>query len=204
MLIAPLMVGNLSFCILINSYSFFFVSAICYFFLLDAIAIPGQGIIADISKFYCSPKSILKIYAHYIVYRLFNGFVFNFLPSLVVLLFADQFLPQEARYLALEYCVVIFSCSWVFYVVASVPMVVLAFRRNAFYQLFSMFAIPFYSIGIIVQLETFWKINVVQNYLVFVWILIAIVFVTMGISFVKLLRNEVLYPERKNGNLGFK
>ena len=203
MIIAPLMAGYLSFCILINSYPFFFVSTICYFFVLDSIGVPGPGIIADISKFYFIPKSIFKVYVNYIFYRLLSGFVFNFVPALLIFLFVNEALPQEERHLAVGYCVLIFSCSWVFYVLASVPMLVMAFRRNAFYQLMSMFAFPFYSIIMIVLLEVYWKAFVMRDYLAFVWVLIGLVFISMGISFIKFLKNEVLYPEKKNSKLGF-
>lgn len=203
MVLAPIMTGFLGYSLLLNSYSFFLSCVLCYFFVVDAIAIPGPGIIADISRFYFISKSMINIYIDYIFYRLLTGFVLNYIPALSVFLFISSVLPDEVNHLPIGLSVLIFSAVWAFYMIASLPMLVLAFRKRAFYQLYGLFGIPFYSIGLIAQLELTWKMPVVQDYLVFVWVLIATVFMVMGISFIKLLKSEVVYPETQYQKLGF-
>lgn len=202
--LAPAMAAYLSLSLSLNSYSFLFITAISYFFVLDAIAIPGSGIITDISKFYAAPISLTKIYLTYIRYRLFNGFILNYLPSLLVfVLISSMLIDDDMEHIRIDISILIFSIAWVVYIIATIPMLILAFRKKAFYQLYSLFAFPFYSIGIIIQLEINWKLVVMRDYLFFVWVVISIVFITIGVSFIQFLKNEILYPERQNGKLGF-
>lgn len=200
---SPLLAGLLIASLITNSYPYFFLASFSFFFTIDAIGIPAPDIITDISRFYFLPKGLGSIFFNYILYRLITGFVISFLPAFFVFAFATRALPEEVTHLPLTTCFLVFLLAWLFFVIASIPMLILAFRKQIFYRFYSFFSFPFYSIPLIVQLEFAFKMNILNNFLHIVLIGIGIMLLIIGISFKLLLKNEILYPEKRPEKLGY-
>lgn len=181
-----------------NSWIFFAIMSISFFFSMDAVLVQSKHRFLDISNFYASPKSFIGLCSKYLGYRLRLSFILCYLPSLLIgaiLLYAEPIKSAIASDTAgLLMYVVSTTLSWLSYIIISTPLLIVAIRSTAGIEVFRAPGYLFYIGFLLIQLV---KIELPIPFTLVLPLYGAILLLILGIGYYLLfglIRQQKIFP----------
>lgn len=194
----PILYGITVLSLACNSWLFFGIISISFFFSMDAVLIQSKNRILDISKFYAIPKSISLVLFEYYSYRIKISFLFSYLPALLIgATFLSGMAPLELMSGVNGYFHYFLSCtlSWILYILMSTPLLPAGFRSKSVIEVFKAPGYLFYLGFLITQMA---KLNVPIPFstILVVYTIMLIGIVCLGYYYVvKLMSQDKIFPE---------
>ena len=196
--IYPVLYGIAVLSLVYNSWLFFIIVSVSFYFSMDAVLVQSKNRFLDISKFYFIAKPLDRLFLDYLFYRLKISFIFSYLPSFVIgiFFFSDiapklHFISEKEAYL---YYLLYATLSWIFYILISTPMLSASFRSKSAIEVFKAPGYLFYFSFLITQLKSI-KLPVSFSSIVALYVIILLIIIIIGYYFLfKFIREERIFP----------
>ena len=182
-----------------NSWLFFTIVSVCFFFTMDCVLVQVKNRILDISKFYATPKPLKRLFLDYFLYRLKISFLFSFLPSFLIGIVLLSWLQPSSAVLSqggelyFYYCLSV-TISWFFYMLVSTPLLVGSFRSKAIVEVYKAPAWLFYSGFLITHLVKM-ELPIPLSVIIIIYPIMLLSILSIGYYFLfNLVRQEKIFP----------
>lgn len=182
-----------------NSWLFFTIVSVCFFFSMDCVLVQVKNRILDISKFYATPKPLNLLFFDYFLYRLKISFLFSFLPSFLIGFFLLLLPPPPTAVISQGgelyfYYSLSITISWIFYMLVSTPLLVGGFRSKAIVEVYKAPSWLFY-LGFLITPLVNMELPVPLSVIIIIYPIILLSIISIGYYFLfNLVRQEKIFP----------